>query len=122
MGQFLLCIHQLISWLLLLSKLVSFPLFARIQRYTLSFFLAVRVRPISSSELASRSTSNCPVEAVILNPPTSLATLPDNRLFSFDRVFSPDASQEEVYHEVVRPLIDSFLEGIFLFFLTSTTL
>lgn len=36
---------------------------------------------------------------------------PENKTFNYDYVADEDSSQEEVFHKIAKPIIDSCLEG-----------
>lgn len=63
--------------------------------------VSLRVRPLQANERPS---------AMELLPETQEVRL-NNKTFSFDRVFNPDTSQEEVYSTIVRPLVDQLVLG-----------
>lgn len=64
----------------------------------------VRCRPLKPEERPSS------LEIVEDNNEVRVPTV--NRIFNFNQVFSPDAPQEEVYNQVVRPLIAQVLGGL----------
>ena len=84
--------------------------------------VGVRVRPLIASERAAssqlawrwdrRSVENARVDWAALTEP-ELARLPDERpvRLSFDRVFGPEESTEQVYEDLVRPLVERVVEG-----------
>lgn len=78
--------------------------------------VACRFRPLISREIAA-GDFECDVK-IFTNPPspdtegTSGAFVAVNgKTFTMDRVFSPDASQSEVYDAVARPVVQDVLEG-----------
>ncbi|KAJ3200059.1 Kinesin-like protein kif21a [Entophlyctis luteolus] len=87
--------------------------------------VVVRLRPLSPKEAldgAQVCVSVVDADTTTAAPPTTVcvrgadpACLPGhpaaNKVFVFDRVFAPDASQEAIYAHSVRPLVDSFLTG-----------
>jgi hypothetical protein len=84
--------------------------------------VGVRVRPLiareraASSQLAwkwnRRSVDSARVDWASLTEP-ELARLPCERpvRLSFDRVFGPEESTEQVYEDLVRPLVERVVEG-----------
>lgn len=66
--------------------------------------VAVRVRPLSASEEAQASEA-C-VQAV-----GSARVLLGGKQFDFDAAFPPQVQQQQVYEELVAPLIDRFFDG-----------
>lgn len=74
--------------------------------------VAVRIRPQTLQEHLA-ATPECvtilPGESQIVVAPTDSQTPP--RSFTFDHLFDQMASQEQIYHEAVKGLVDKFLEG-----------
>jgi len=69
-----------------------------------------RFRPISDKE---RENSKSLCTDYIDNSQVSIRTTNDLNTyrFSFDRIFSPDSAQEEVFEIAAKPIIESVLEG-----------
>ncbi|KAA0149664.1 hypothetical protein FNF28_07336 [Cafeteria roenbergensis] len=71
--------------------------------------VAVRLRPLSSKELAARE-----VDCTTVVPPSTLLIGPPGdgqKQFTVDRVFSAEEGQRAVYADSVAPLVGRFLEG-----------
>ncbi|KAM9360677.1 kinesin-like protein KIF27 [Symphorus nematophorus] len=68
--------------------------------------VAVRIRPLLSKEVL-HNHDVC-VRAV---PGSAQVMVGTDRLFSFDHVFGPTASQDEVYESCVQPLVGSLVHG-----------
>ncbi|KAG1303102.1 hypothetical protein G6F64_010361 [Rhizopus arrhizus] len=65
--------------------------------------VALRVRPFIEKEEAKNYITFLPNQPnVIIN---------QNRHFTFDHVYSPSVSQEEVYQSAIRPLFEQFVKG-----------
>lgn len=68
--------------------------------------VAVRARPLIEKELVD----SC-AECVSYARDGKQVILGKDRRFTFDHVFGPDVSQEDVYKECVRPLVESCCSG-----------
>ncbi|KAJ2865443.1 hypothetical protein GGH94_002212 [Coemansia aciculifera] len=68
--------------------------------------VALRIRPLSPQEHASGET-----ECVTQLPGVPQIVIGADRAFTFDYVFSPEVSQEQVYDDAIGPLVDQFLQG-----------
>jgi len=73
-----------------------------------SIRVAIRVRPLVKSEL-ERGCSNCVLadsvnQQIIVNNNANLT-------FTFNYVFSPENSQNEVYHSAVEDLVQKLFSG-----------
>ncbi|KAJ1896197.1 hypothetical protein LPJ81_004797 [Coemansia sp. IMI 209127] len=68
--------------------------------------VALRIRPLSSREHINGET-----ECVTQLPGVPQIVIGADRAFTFDYVFSPEVSQEQVYNETMRPLVTQFLQG-----------
>ena len=90
---------------------------------TSTFTVAARVRPLSSEE-AMREGFACVLpagpgkakstqEAMVLTPKVSLKGMPtlDKANFAFDRFFGADATDDEVYAALGRPLVHRAMAG-----------
>ncbi|KAJ2882393.1 hypothetical protein H4R27_003480, partial [Coemansia aciculifera] len=74
--------------------------------------VALRIRPLSPQEHASGET-----ECVTQLPGVPQIVIGADRAFTFDYVFSPEVSQEQVYDDAIGPLVDQFLQGLDVSFL-----
>lgn len=79
-----------------------------------SIRVAIRVRPLVKSEL-ERGCSNCVLadsvnQQIIVNNNANLT-------FTFNYVFSPENSQNQVYHSAVEDLVQKLFSGKNIFFL-----
>ncbi|XP_024392703.1 uncharacterized protein [Physcomitrium patens] len=68
--------------------------------------VAVRARPLIQKEIAENSK-----ECVFYSKDRKQVVLGKGRRFTFDHVFSPVISQEDVYNECVKPLVESCCAG-----------
>ncbi|KAJ1667201.1 hypothetical protein IW140_003831 [Coemansia sp. RSA 1813] len=68
--------------------------------------VALRIRPLSSREHINGET-----ECVTQLPGVPQIVIGADRAFTFDYVFSPEVSQEQVYNDTMRPLVTQFLQG-----------
>uniref|UniRef100_A0A3B4ARQ9 Kinesin motor domain-containing protein n=1 Tax=Periophthalmus magnuspinnatus TaxID=409849 RepID=A0A3B4ARQ9_9GOBI len=68
--------------------------------------VAVRIRPLLPKEVLHAHRV-----CVRVVPGSSQVMLGQQRTFSFHHAFGPEASQDEVYKECVRPLLDTLLDG-----------
>ncbi|KNC96556.1 uncharacterized protein SPPG_08143 [Spizellomyces punctatus DAOM BR117] len=92
--------------------------------------VALRVRPLNAKEVLANaqeciSFMGVGIPQVTIGPTggggadtsfgfsTSMASLPQHqqKAFTFDHVFDTASTQEEVYRDCVKPLVDRFLEG-----------
>jgi len=78
-----------------------------------SIRVAIRVRPLVKSEL-ERGCSNCVLadsvnQQIIVNNNANLT-------FTFNYVFSPENSQNQVYHSAVEDLVQKLFSGKNIFF------
>lgn len=67
--------------------------------------VAVRVRPLSSTEIA-HANENC---LQIQNTRIRVVSQQD-KVFDFDAVYPPESSQEDIYTQLIPPLIDRFFD------------
>lgn len=68
--------------------------------------VAVRARPLIQKEIAEKRK-----ECVLYSQDGKEVVLGKGRRFTFDHVFSPVISQEDVYNECVKPLVESCCAG-----------
>ncbi|KAJ1821116.1 hypothetical protein LPJ75_000783, partial [Coemansia sp. RSA 2598] len=68
--------------------------------------VALRIRPLSPQEHINGET-----ECVTQLPGVPQVVIGADRAFTFDYVFSPEVSQEQVYDESIKPLVAQFLQG-----------
>lgn len=68
--------------------------------------VAVRARPLIDKELVE----NCR-ECVSYSQDGKQVVVGKDRRFTFDHVFGPEVSQEDVYTECVKPLVESCCSG-----------
>nr|AMS24213.1 kinesin 4-II protein [Marsilea vestita] len=68
--------------------------------------VAVRARPLLEKEIQDHCQ-----ECVNYNSERAEITLGKEKRFTFDHVFGPDSSQEEIYLDCVKPLVDSCIAG-----------
>lgn len=72
--------------------------------------VVARFRPLNEKEI-SISEDNC-VKFLGNNTVELISTIENtNYKFSFDNIFSPDVSQQEVYQKSALPIVNSILEG-----------
>ncbi|RCH79636.1 Chromosome-associated kinesin kif4a, partial [Rhizopus azygosporus] len=65
--------------------------------------VALRVRPLLEKE----ETKSC----ITFIPNQPQVIVDQNRQFTFDHVYSPSVTQEEVYLSCIQPLFDQFVKG-----------
>lgn len=65
--------------------------------------VALRVRPFLDKEEPKSYLSFIPNQPHII--------IDQNRQFTFDHVYSPSVSQEDVYQSAIQPLFDQFITG-----------
>ncbi|KAJ1722195.1 hypothetical protein LPJ53_003369 [Coemansia erecta] len=68
--------------------------------------VALRIRPLSPQEHVNGET-----ECVTQLPGVPQVVIGADRAFTFDYVFSPEVSQEQVYDDSIKPLVAQFLQG-----------
>ncbi|KAJ1957234.1 hypothetical protein GGI12_005082, partial [Dipsacomyces acuminosporus] len=68
--------------------------------------VALRVRPLSPQEQL-----NGEAECVTQLPGVPQIVIGADRAFTFDYVFSPEVSQEQVYDDSMQPLVKQLLQG-----------
>ena len=79
---------------------------------TTSVKVALRVRPMTVKETLDNAT-----ECLLYIPqsPQVVIGFPDapssQKSFTYDHVFNPDSTQDEIYNACVQPLLDEFLKG-----------
>ncbi|KAJ1514520.1 kinesin motor protein cin8, partial [Coelomomyces lativittatus] len=76
--------------------------------------VVVRCRPRSDKELKDNSPSIVNFNSIKSKEINIRSILSDRNLtrsYTFDKVFSPEASQELVYREVVAPILEEVLTG-----------
>ena len=69
--------------------------------------VCARLRPPFANE--TRCTS---IEANYVDSEVTLYSRDKMRVFSFDNVYGPSASQKEVYETIGRPMVEGLMEGI----------
>lgn len=77
------------------------------------------MRPSTKEELESNQRlpiidrASSSLECLVVNEQSkTIKTIPEQNLFSFDFVFSPSSSQNEVYAALGRPLVDDVVQGV----------
>ncbi|KAJ1931160.1 hypothetical protein EC988_009877, partial [Linderina pennispora] len=68
--------------------------------------VALRVRPLSPQEQVNGES-----ECVTQLPGVPQIVIGADRAFTFDHVFAPEVTQEQVYEDAVLPLVRQFLKG-----------
>lgn len=68
--------------------------------------VAVRARPLVEKEIVEKC-----MECVSYSQDGKQVALGKDRRFTFDHVFGPAVSQEDVYNECVKPLVESCCSG-----------
>eukprot|EP00808_Paulinella_micropora_P014277 g54956.t1 len=69
-----------------------------------SIQVAVRIRPLSSSELSGKQRATKAI-------PESNQISISSRGFTFDRIFTEESTQEDVWENTVKPLFDGYVQG-----------
>jgi hypothetical protein len=74
--------------------------------------LAVRIRPITNQDTANLPT-RFQRQVLTTSAPNQVIVQSDKKqVFSYDYVFGPEASQQDIYDKAVVKLVDNFLEGM----------
>ena len=68
--------------------------------------VAVRLRPLNSRERLAGSD-----ELILGDPVRKQIAAGSEHCFTYDAVFGTDSRQEELFEELARPLLDSFVNG-----------
>lgn len=68
--------------------------------------VAVRLRPLNSRERLAGSD-----ELILGDPFRKQVAAGSEHCFTYDAVFGPDSRQEELFDELSKPLLDSFMNG-----------
>ena len=68
--------------------------------------MALRVRPLNAKEQAADYQ-----ECITFGTDEPQIFLGSDRAFTFDHVFKPNSTQQEVYNDTVAPLVDRYIEG-----------
>ena len=71
--------------------------------------VAVRARPLSSAEQTRGGKEFVKLSSI--NRTVSLGTNETGKEFTFDSVYDSKLSQNDLYNDLSRPLLSSFLEG-----------
>lgn len=72
--------------------------------------VAVRVRPLSGSERGRGCT-----QSIRKNGDEPQVIVNNANTFTFNAVYMPDSTQDEVYNNTIVPLIDKLFDGEFKF-------
>lgn|ERR1700730_1839272 len=76
-------------------------------------FVAVRVRPLSEKDRAIPRFSNMSESDVLKIQNSSLNVIPHQKTFTFDYVFGPNSTQDEIFVTLASPLIHKFIDGAY---------
>ncbi|KAG2228063.1 hypothetical protein INT45_009109 [Circinella minor] len=68
--------------------------------------VALRVRPLNAKEQAANYQ-----ECITFATDEPRIFLGSDRAFTFDHIFKPNSTQEDVYNDTVVPLVDRYIEG-----------
>lgn len=68
--------------------------------------VAVRLRPLNSRERLAGSD-----ELILGDPFRKQIAAGSEHCFTYDAVFGPESRQDELFGELARPLLDSFMNG-----------
>ena len=68
--------------------------------------VAVRLRPLNSRERLAGST-----ELVICDPVSRQIVAGSEHCFTYDAVFGADSFQDDLFQELSKPLLDTFMRG-----------
>ena len=68
--------------------------------------VAVRLRPLNSRERLAGSD-----ELIICDPVNRQIVAGPENCFKYDSVFGADSRQEDLFDELAKPLLDSFIDG-----------
>lgn len=70
--------------------------------------MALRVRPLIDNNINNNNKDDCSISFVKDEPQIIIG---NDRSFTFDFVFPPETSQQQVYESSIIPLVDRFTEG-----------
>ncbi|KAI9491597.1 hypothetical protein BDB00DRAFT_874161 [Zychaea mexicana] len=73
--------------------------------------VALRVRPLTSSDRAQPRFSHSTESDVIKTFESSITVVPHQKAFSFDHVFDTESTQEQVFTAVASRMVDRFIDG-----------
>lgn len=68
--------------------------------------VAVRLRPLNSRERLAGSN-----ELILCDPVTRQIAAGSEHCFTYDSVFGPDSLQDDLFNELAKPLLDTFISG-----------
>lgn len=68
--------------------------------------VAVRLRPLNSRERLAGSN-----ELIVCDPTSRQIVAGSEHCFTFDAVFGADSLQDDLFHELAKPVLDSFMSG-----------
>ncbi|KAI8073341.1 hypothetical protein BC940DRAFT_268126 [Gongronella butleri] len=81
------------------------------QAQTTPVQVALRIRPLTQQDRLQPRFSNCTDTDVLKTINNTITVVPHQKSYTFDHVFDPDSSQEQVYNGVASNLVDRFLDG-----------
>lgn len=100
----------------LVHSLRSYSLFTFLRTST-HLMIAVRIRPIST-EINPNLPSRFQRQILTVVPPNTILVQSEKKhVFSYDYVFGPESTQQDVYEKAIEKLVNSFLEGKEIIFL-----
>lgn len=68
--------------------------------------VAVRLRPLNSRERLAGAN-----ELIVCNPVSRQIIAGSEHCFTYDAVFGADSLQDDLFHELAKPLLDTFMNG-----------
>ncbi|RIA89394.1 hypothetical protein C1645_772571 [Glomus cerebriforme] len=74
--------------------------------------VAIRIRPITNEDTANLPTRFQRQVLTTSTPNQVIVQSEKKQVFSYDYVFGPEATQQDVYDKSVIKLVDNFLEGM----------
>ncbi|KAI8967562.1 hypothetical protein BDF20DRAFT_917500 [Mycotypha africana] len=75
--------------------------------------VALRIRPLTDSDRKQPRFANLADDDVLKSFDKTVKVLPSNKLFTFDHIFGPTSTQEDVFFSIGENLIHKFVEGKF---------
>ncbi|KAL0092018.1 kif21a protein, partial [Phycomyces blakesleeanus] len=78
---------------------------------TAAIQVALRIRPLTGRDRAQPRFANLAQDDVLKVHESTVQVVPHNKLFTFDYVFGPDSTQNEIFSALGDKLIQKFVDG-----------
>ncbi|KAI9032872.1 P-loop containing nucleoside triphosphate hydrolase protein [Phycomyces nitens] len=78
---------------------------------TAAIQVALRIRPLTGRDRAQPRFANLAQDDVLKVHESTVQVVPHNKLFTFDYVFGPDSTQNEIFSALGERLIQKFVDG-----------